>query len=599
LLTDLPNTWNGERHVPAKHRNRSYWSLCIVLTAASAAQAQVLTLVTEGKSGYRIVTSANPAPPEQFAADELSRYLAEISGARLPVGTDAKGEQLVLIGGGAPEPVLAELKSLPEDAFIIRSQGTKLMLAGASPRATLYAVYAFLEDLGVGFPRPHAGHLPPPYKVTPVEKPGPGEETVPRRGTIALQPLNTTEKPSFSYRALVMFPMLKDRTVWQIDWMAKNRLNWVHLITNNDLSTWEKQEVRKTIIPEIQKRGMHIQAVGHTFFTFIPSDKYGASHPEYFSVGPDGKRGPKMDGLCTSNPEVVKLMAENMSKFLQENPEIEIIDLWTNDSFAWCFCPECKKAQGVSEDFRGAKWGPFYHSITRGYVTFVNRVAELLAQKHPKVKVNLLAYALSMDPAPEATLAPNVIVGLAPIGRYNTLDYYLPITDGSGPYNAKALCALTGWLEQTRSLYLYDYHGLRPECFSIVDAMRKDYAFYKRLGVDMVSSEIWSWPEFNMWAYGRLAWDHTIPLKMLIADYCRIAYRAAAAPMVKFHVALERYKWRFPNHWPELEGLLTQADRLAAEDPTVKSKLVRLREASALGLWEAINRPDPPWTLDD
>ena len=64
------------------------------------------------------------------------------------------------------------------------------------------------------------------------------EETIPRRSVISVPPVDRMEIPSFSYRAMLPFPMIRDRSVREIDWVAKNRLNWVHLITNTDLSIW-------------------------------------------------------------------------------------------------------------------------------------------------------------------------------------------------------------------------------------------------------------------------------------------------------------------------------------------------------------------------
>src|SRR4029079_2532028 len=99
------------------------------------------------------------------------------------------------------------------------------------------------------------------------------------------------------------------------------------------------------MLPERRKRGLQVEGIGHSFFAYIPPEKYAAEHPEYFAMGPDGKRlvEPGRGGCGVWNPEVARVMAANMDAFLRENPEIEIIDAWTNDSAAWCLCPECKR----------------------------------------------------------------------------------------------------------------------------------------------------------------------------------------------------------------------------------------------------------------
>lgn len=554
---------------------------------SDASAPRPLPLVEDGTSAYGIVLADGAAEPEQFAARELSRYLFEMSGARLPVGSQPRGDRSVLVGAALPAAVRRELDGQPEDAFLIRTDGRRLLLAGANPRATLYAVYAFLESLGIGFPRPGQSYL-----LAQVEPPGPQEETVPRRRTVLVPPTDRLEKPSFRYRALVLFPLVKDRALREIDWMAKNRFNWVHLITNTDLAEWDRQRVREVLLPQLRKRGLHVQGIGHSFFAFLPPEKYAAAHPEYFAEV-NGKRQTQdgRGGLCVSNPEVAEVMAANMDRFLRANSEIEVIDLWTNDSNVWCECPRCRAMQGLPADSRGP-----YATTTRSYLRFVNRVAGLLAPKHPKVRVNALAYALNSRPDAETRPADNVLVGLAPWARIAYAgfdDYYVPITQ-PGPVNRLVHPALLGWLKQARDFYLYDYYANRFEFFPIVDTLRKDYAYYHRLGMDQVSSETFLWPEFNLWAYGRLAWDHTTSLPTLIGDFCPIAYRSAAGPMAEFHLSLERYKWEWPKHRPELERLLERAEAQAKGDPTVQAKLKRLHMVLASDPAKTWEHPAPP-----
>jgi hypothetical protein len=387
--------------------------------------------------------------------------------------------------------------------------------------------------------------------------------------------------------------MFRDRTLREIDWMAKNRFNWSHLITNTEFEKeWQKQDVRDALIPALRKRGIHLQGIGHSFFAYIPPEKYAGEHPEYFAMDASGRRLTEAGrgGLCVSNPDVVKLMAANMDRFLNENPEIEIIDLWTNDSAAWCLCPECRAAQGLPKDAKG------YSTTTRSYLRFVNKVAALLAQRHPNVRVNALAYALNMIPDPATKPAANVIVGIAPWQRITYAasdDYYVPLTE-PGPVNNVLRPAILGWLKLTDAVYLYDYYGNRQEFFPIVDTLRRDYQWYQQVGMKSLSAEIFYWPEFTMWAYGKLSWDPTIPLPKLVHDFCRIAYRPAAEPMAKFYLTLERWKWEWPKHRSELGALLNEAEAKCGDDATVRMKLDRLRKVLAIDPAKNWPHPQPP-----
>jgi hypothetical protein len=66
--------------------------ICLLLGAvwALSAAAQPLKLVQEGKSTYSIVISTDASPSEKHGAQELQKFLEEMSGARLPVVTDAQ-----------------------------------------------------------------------------------------------------------------------------------------------------------------------------------------------------------------------------------------------------------------------------------------------------------------------------------------------------------------------------------------------------------------------------------------------------------------------------------------------------------------------------
>ena len=71
-------------------------------SALARSAAKPLVLAKQGKSAYSIVISESASPSEQRAAGELQRFIEEMSGARLPIVTDAEetGRQH---GTGGPE----------------------------------------------------------------------------------------------------------------------------------------------------------------------------------------------------------------------------------------------------------------------------------------------------------------------------------------------------------------------------------------------------------------------------------------------------------------------------------------------------------------
>src|SRR5439155_4750492 len=195
----------------------------------------------------------------------------------------------------------------------ISARGSRLLIGGKTPRATLYAVYTFLEDyIGCGWIEP-------------------GVDVIPRRSDVTLSTIYRLEIPAFDYRNLVLYPFIKDRALRNIDWAAKNKLNSV-LVGTNSSNLWEELNSRADILPEIERRGLLIKYGGHTFNEWVPPRRYFPEHPEYFSLI-NGQRSPKQ--LCLSNPDVAGAAAANVNRFLNQNPEIDMIYVAINDAGDW------------------------------------------------------------------------------------------------------------------------------------------------------------------------------------------------------------------------------------------------------------------------
>ena len=70
----------------------AYLAILLFLAPATYSQeapGKKIIIAENGKSVYRIVVSRDASPSERHAADELQKFLAEISGATLPIVDDA------------------------------------------------------------------------------------------------------------------------------------------------------------------------------------------------------------------------------------------------------------------------------------------------------------------------------------------------------------------------------------------------------------------------------------------------------------------------------------------------------------------------------
>ena len=109
-------------------------------------------LTADGKTNYRIVLPAEPTSTERIAADELAKYLKQISGATFEVVDDGSPETdaEIVVGFGRRTDALLpdfDVDELGHDGFIIKTVGTRLIIAGGKKRGTMYGVYSFLEDV--------------------------------------------------------------------------------------------------------------------------------------------------------------------------------------------------------------------------------------------------------------------------------------------------------------------------------------------------------------------------------------------------------------------------------------------------------------------
>ena len=97
------------------------------------------------------------ALPVRFAAEELQKYLKQMSGASLPIVAQDAGDLAIVVAEGASldgdlTALRTTLAGRGEDGYLMRSVGERLVLTGNSPPQTLYAVYHFLEKyLGCGW----------------------------------------------------------------------------------------------------------------------------------------------------------------------------------------------------------------------------------------------------------------------------------------------------------------------------------------------------------------------------------------------------------------------------------------------------------------
>jgi hypothetical protein len=493
-------------------------------TSGAGSPAVKFNIASRGQAEAEIVVEADqPELPIAFAAQELQRYIKEMSGAELPVvRAPSKKPAIVLVSRALQRDKQALEDPREEDHYRLKVDARKLQIEGASARAVLFGVYDLLERLGCGWCVP-------------------GDDSVPKHDTLSIGPLQVDTRPAFRYRMMLDFPLLSvAQTIALADWVAKNRMNWVHECPNahGEPKVW--YERRDRVVPELKKRGLRLIIGGHTMHTWVAETNF-ASHPEWFAYD-GGERKPPT--LCLSNPEMTAELIKNMQRFLDRCPEVDVIDLWHTDGTVFCLCAKCTRGV-VAETTKDKQPPPMPADAVQSayvisYIEFVNRVAAAIARSHPEVMVGPLIYSQTDHAVPEGcpALADNVLVGLAHFFR----DSYRPlISEPKSAINLRFLGNDLTWIAKSKHSYIYEYYNgwTAPYIYPGAQVIARDLQTLHELQVQGVSSDMYGYSPINMYVAARALWSPSISWQAAVRDFCTRYYGDLGEDMANNEIGLE------------------------------------------------------------
>jgi hypothetical protein len=451
-------------------------------------------LVSDGKSDYKIFISKSALKPEKYAAAELQKYILEISGAAIAIVHEAKPEDKLIYVGfqGAPESLLKDLKiaEFGKEEYIIRSHGKDMLIAGGGPRGTLYGVMGYLSD-----------HLGCRWYTREVVK-------IPKQTSIDLPEKDDRQKPVMEAR------QISYREAYNVEWSAHNRIN-------------------SNLMPDSLGSGNIAYPFVHTFYALVPPQKYGKTHPEYFSEV-DGKRLIKETNtggqLCLTNPEVVKIATETVFEWIKTHPEASVYTVDQNDGEGFCTCKNCKEL----DDREGS------HSGT--LINFVNQIADSVAKVHPEVTLQTLAYAYTEIPPKTLKPADNVTIRLC---HY---DYCSAHKLGDCDDHKRYIERLDQWSKIAKRITIWDYYTnferyLLP--FPNFETMKHDPKFYAdrhAIGLFPEGNNVDSdgggeFSELRAWVFSQLLWNPERDGRKLIDEFVENVF-GEASPYISQYIKL-------------------------------------------------------------
>lgn len=363
-------------------------------------------LADNGTTKYCIVLADDASPSTKHAAEELSRFLKEMTSAEFAVRSDKEplGEQEIILGDNAHLRRLGisiDFKELGNEGYVIKTAGAHLVIAGGALRGNMYGVYGLLED-----------HLDCRWFTPEVTR-------IPKRTHLALPALDEKKIPVLEYRE----PFTID--CFDGDWCAHNRMN-------SSTGRLEEKHGGKVRFGA----GMFV----HTFNSLVPPDKYFEAHPEYFSEI-DGKRVKEQTQLCCTNEDVIQICINEVRSRIQGDPGGFVYSVSQNDWGNYCQCEKCQ-ALAKAED---SQMAPVLH--------LVNRVAEAIEKNFPDKAIETLAYQWTRKPPKTMRPRPNVII------RFCSIEccFMHPFAECDSKANREFVKDAEGWAKVADRLWVWDY----------------------------------------------------------------------------------------------------------------------------------------------
>ena len=518
-----------------------------------------------------VVIPEKASPQETFAAEEISGHLGRMLRKMIHIVPENKASTVpVPIFVGNTEFARKWAKELRlawpagmEDSLCFQAEG-RLCIAGGSGRGTIYGVYDYLESLGVRWLTPDCTVLP------------------------RLSAFPLPEKP-VHHRMPTSIRYMAWNTPTNALWRVRSRLNGCNANLPERMGGFSR---------EVSRGDCHYlgQLVPYTMFK---------EHPDWFSMGADGKRNPGSPkwgaSHCMSNPEMRAYVVKKLREKLGKN---DYREAWIGQSDALkegCHCPRCAAEREfymkhASGDFRLTDWKEpenFDPTAARksqvpwsiNNIAFANAVADEIAKTHPQVQLVTLAYTFTTDAPPAPVPRKNVTVNICgPVGE--------GICCWLHDYRPGTFKILNDWIKLGARVRIYAYGGSnyvfwRP--YPNIIGHARTLQNLQRDGVreffDQGTLGGNGSPMVELRAYlgARMMRDPDTPVMEVIREFCNGYYGAAGPDVVEYIASYDAYTRKHDLHGNHLWGTLRWRKWVNDETVAMGRKIADRAMKSAAG----------------
>lgn len=496
---------------------------------AEPTPAPSVELVRDRASAFRIEVRSPKSAEARFAAGELTSYLAKISGAQLePASKGGTGPRIVI--GMRKDLSAADRALLPPAAkghdgyatavvATTKAKPARIVLAGDQPRGLVYGAYDLLERLGCQFTHPTLDPSDP--------------EIVPSSKDLSLPAGRWAVASKLRYRTLAWFEWRRadggldttpEQLAAQIDWAMKSRYN---VFESAAIELPPEHPLAKAL-HAAKTRGMLLQAPGHNFDRFLPSDpETFAKHPEWFGMR-NGKRVKHETygaQFCWTNASAAKAFTDAVLAFVRARPDLDVLALSGLDGGQHapaCGCEECAKRTPADN-----------------VIELLNGVVRRLAKERPNLVVETLG-GYQYSELPPETVKPDqrLRVFWADWTRVPKASYAQPA------YRKRRGANLEAWtraFDGRVTVFQYYSDLFKHSWFMgpLAQQMADDREYVIEQGIDgmlnlLYPDGYWWRASLNAWLAGRVFYDATTDPFVLLREYALAYYGPAGEPMAAY-----------------------------------------------------------------
>lgn len=606
------------------HHHHLWRLLVLIISCSSLAVRSEPWLVEEGQGRAQIIIAPDAVRAVELAAEQLQDYLEQISGAKLPILTDANPQIPVRIFVG--ESAYTEALGIQGDDYLhggfrMVSGDDWLALVGRDrpfqKPAIMFDNYSKREEVQTAWDEATGEHFGYPFNQLPKEfhrelgiwerdehgsfnattqflrdlgvrwyLPDEMGEVVPRQATIALPKLDREVRPDFIVRE-------------PLQWARRFSYGW----TSRKEALWQW---RMGWHHASEMMGYGLAAYAHGINDVTSHEKTKELHPEYYALYGDkretdfrhgGKPCLSSQGLLEANIRYGRAVYD----ILGANK----ICVMPADAFtSLCQCADCT---GKSQPDRG------YRGVLTNYVWgYVDQVARGLYQTHPDKWVTCASYGTYWQPPTNIEqFPPNLIVTLCQ-HRFRFYDDEI---------RTATLDTRQGFLDllpdggKSRIIINEKYRTGRPLPMVYPRRIAEDLKSLKGIALggshevfrsnnrdDRGGIHYMADMGLNLYVTSRLWWDADQDIDELLDEYYRLYYGPAREPMKAF-LEFSEQNWYLMD---KDAALIDRAfELIAAAEETVQPETIYGRRVAHMrhhiapleGLKQqlTVTRDDAPW----